>query len=97
MFKLKKSTKKNIAVVVKITCIMLILSFFIFSMIVGGNAGLGYEENGKYFVGNHGDFSEVSETVWVISYVLEMLFWISVPLTIISEYFIVKFKEKNES
>ena len=92
---MKKFSKKNTAVVVKIACITIILLFFLFSMIVGGNAGLGYEENGKYFVGNHGDFTEVSEAVWVTSCVLEVLFWISLPLTIISEYFIAKYK--NES
>ena len=94
---MQKSAKKNMAVAVKIICISIMLIFFLFSMIVGGNAGLGYEENGKYFVGNHGDFAEVSKSVWAVSCVLETLFWVSVPTMIISEYFIAKLKNKNES
>ena len=39
-----------------ITCwvaigVVIILGFFVFSVIIGGSAGNGYQETGKYFVG----------------------------------------------
>ena len=29
--------------------VIVILGFFVFSMILGGSAGLGYQENGRFF------------------------------------------------
>ena len=76
-----------------ITCwvvigVVIILGFFVFSMIIGGSAGNGYQETGKYFVGEHGNCVEVSETIWIISSVFEILFWIFIPLTPIGAFII---------
>lgn len=56
--------------------IAVVIGFFVFSMIVGGSAGNGYQEAGKYFVGEHGTYVEVSETIWIISSIFEILFWV---------------------
>lgn len=58
-----------------ICCVIVFIGFFLFSMIVGGSAVNGYQEAGKYFVGEHGTYVEVSETIWIISSILEILFW----------------------
>ena len=58
-----------------ICCAIVLIGFFVFSMIVGGSAVNGYQEAGKYFVGEHGTYVEVSETIWIISNILEILFW----------------------
>lgn len=76
--------------------IVVILGFFVFSMIIGGSAGNGYQEAGKYFVGDHGSYVEVSETIWIISSVYEILFWISLPLTPIGAFVISSIQEKME-
>ncbi len=76
--------------------VIVILGFFVFSMIIGGSAGNGYQEAGKYFVGEHGSYVEVSETIWIISSIYEILFWISLPLTPIGAFVISNIQEKIE-
>ena len=78
------------------TGIIIILGFFVFSMIIGGSAGNGYQEAGKYFVGEHGSYIEVSKTIWLISSIYEILFWISLPLTPIGAFVISNIQEKIE-
>lgn len=80
----------------KTTGEIVIIGFLLFSMIIGGSAGLGYQENGHYFVRNHGDVVEVSEAVWTISGIWEILFWVSIPLTLIGDFVISKLQEKRE-
>lgn len=59
-----------------ICCVIVFIGFLVFSMIVGGSAVNGYQEAGKYFVGEHGRYVEVSETIWIMSNILEILFWV---------------------
>lgn len=61
--------------------VIVVFGFIVFSMIIGGSAGLGYQENGRFFVRDHADLVEVSETVWRISSVWGVLFWIFILLT----------------
>ena len=57
-----------------ILSIVVIFGFFLFSMIIGGSAFLGYQENGRYFVRDHGTVVEVSQVVWKVSYIWGVLF-----------------------
>ena len=61
--------------------IVIIAGFFLFSFIIGGTAALGYCEANTYYVGNHGEYTQVSEIIYHVSYVWEILFWIFIPLT----------------
>ena len=63
-----------------ILSIVVIFGFFLFSMIIGGSAFLGYQENGRFFVRDHGTVVEVSQVVWNISYIWGVLFWIFLVL-----------------
>jgi len=74
--------------------IIIILGFFLFSMIIGGSAGLGYQENGRFFVRVHADIVEVSEIIWTISRIWESLFWIFIPLTPIGAFVISNIKKR---
>ena len=74
--------------------VIIILGFFVFSMIIGGSAGNGYQENGQYFVRDHAEIVEVSKTLWVISSVWGILFWIFIPLTPIGAFVISNIQEK---
>ena len=76
--------------------VIIILGFFVFSMIIGGSAGNGYQENGQYFVCNHAEIVEVSKTIWVISSVWGILFWIFIPLTPIGAFAISTIQDKIE-
>ena len=77
-------------------CIIVILGFFVFSMIIGGSAGLGYQENGRFFVRDHAEVVEVSKILWEISNIWGILFWIFIPLTPIGAFVISNIQEKIE-
>ncbi len=76
--------------------VIVILGFFVFSLIIGGSAGLGYQENGHFFVRDHADVVEVSEVIWTISRIWGILFWIFIPLTPIGSFVISNIQEKIE-
>ena len=93
----KRNRKSTLITVWTALGVAIILGFCVFSAIIGGNASIGYQENGQFFVCNHGDVVEVSETIWRISSVWEILFWIFLPLTPIGEIVILKLqKSQNE-
>ena len=94
---MKKRNKSDVFISSWITFgVIVILGFFVFSMIIGGSAGLGYQENGRYFVRDHADIVEVSESVWSISRIWGILFWIFIPLTPIGAFIISIIQEKIE-
>lgn len=76
--------------------VIVILGFFVFSMIIGGSAGLGYQENGRFFVCDHAEVVEVSKTIWEISNIWGVLFWIFIPLTPMGAFVISNIQEKIE-
>ena len=76
--------------------IIVVLGYFVFSMIIGGSAELGYQENGHFFVAAHANLVEVSEIIWTISRVWGILFWIFIPLMPIVAFAISSIHEKIE-
>ena len=48
---------------------------------IGGFASLRYCDANSYYVGNHGEYTQVSELIYHISYAWEILLWIFIPLT----------------
>lgn len=42
-------------------------AFFIVALFIGGDAFNGKVENGRYFLANHGTYTEVSEAVYLYS------------------------------
>lgn len=47
--------------------------FFVFSLIAGGNALNGFSNEGRYYVANHGRYTEVSWLTYTISWYLGSL------------------------
>ena len=92
-----KNSKSIILISIWISLgVAIILFFFIFSFYIGGSAINGYIEAGKYFVTEHGSVSEVSKTIWTISKISEILFWVFIPLTPIGAFLISSIFEKTE-
>ncbi|MBQ9794827.1 MAG: hypothetical protein IJW34_07775 [Clostridia bacterium] len=90
-----KKSKGNIYITIWLALgITIILTFFVFSMVIGGSAGNGYREAGKYFVGDHGNYVEVSQNIWIISSIWEILYWIFIPLTPLGAFVISAIQEK---
>ena len=76
--------------------IVIIAGFLLYSLIVCGSASLGYCEDNTYFLGNHGEYTQVSEIIYHVSYVWEILFWIFIPLTPIGCFLISHIQGKME-
>ena len=74
--------------------VTVILGFFIFSAIIGGDALNGYQENGQYFVTAHENVAQVSKTTWIVSKVWGVLFYLFIPLTPIGAFVISDIQEK---
>ncbi len=68
--------------------IAIILFFIVFSFFIKGDALSGYTDAGRYFVSNHGDVTEVSKTIWILSKISGILFIVFIPLTPIGCYII---------
>ncbi len=82
-----KKSKTNIVIFIWVSLGMaIILFFFLFSFCIGGSAMNGYREAGRYFVTSHENVSEVSETVWRVSQIAGVLFWVFIPLTPIGAF-----------
>ena len=96
-----KKDKGNIFITIWVALGMtIILTFFVFTIVIGGSAGNGYQDAGKYFVGDHGNYVEVSQSIYIVSSILDVLFWIFIPLTplgafMISEIQEVVYKKRN--
>ena len=89
-----KKDKGNIFITIWVALGMtIILTFFVFTIVIGGSAGNGYQDAGKYFVGDHGNYVEVSQSIYIVSSVLEVLFWIFIPLTSLGAFMISKIQE----
>ncbi|MBE6645233.1 MAG: hypothetical protein E7612_07665 [Ruminococcaceae bacterium] len=91
---MKKSRKYKLMTAWNVFCIVVILGFFVFSMVIGGSAGLGYQENGRYFVANHGQIIEVTRTVWRISRIWEIAFFVFTPIMPLGAFCISKIEEE---
>ena len=76
--------------------IVIIAGFFILSFVIGGSASLGYCDANAYFVGNHGEYTQVSKSIYHMSYVWEILFWIFIPLTPLGSFLISHIQGKIE-
>ena len=93
---MKKNKTNLILTIWNATGIVIIAGFFLFGFIIGGTATLGYCEANIYFVGNHGEYTQVSETIYRISSMWEILFWIFIPLTPIVSFLFSHIQEKRE-
>ena len=93
---MKKSKIDLILTVWQAIGIVIIGGFLVFTIIIGGSASLGYCEANTYFVGSHGEYTQVSETIYLVSAVWEILFWIFFPLTLIGSLLFSHIQEKRE-
>lgn len=73
-----------LAAVVAIVGIVNLLSFFALSLIRGGDAFGGYMRDGRYYVTNHGEETEVSEAEWRRSRLQGQSLLLTIPLTMVS-------------
>ncbi len=70
---------KTLTNVLGLVWIVIAVSFFAFSMIVGGAAITGKVVAGHYYVGSHGNYPEVSRGVYLLSAFLSAAFGLSLP------------------
>ena len=76
--------------------VTIILGFFIFSFMIGGSALNGYTKNDSFFVQSHSNITEVSQTIFKISRIWHILFFIFLPLTPLGAFLISFVFQKQE-
>jgi hypothetical protein len=70
--------------VIWIVAIVNFFSFFFISLYLGGSASIGKQENGKFYLGEHGRYTEVSENVFEYSEIHGKSIWITHPAALFS-------------
>jgi hypothetical protein len=61
----------------RVACILICIGllsfcgFMLYSGLMGGSAGAGKAENGKYYLGSHGHYTEVTRSTFLVSKAIE--------------------------
>jgi hypothetical protein len=63
--------------VVTVIALVNFTAFWLIAVSCGGDAWNGYIKNGRYFLGSHGAYTEVSRTFWKYSYYHVIMTWIA--------------------
>ena len=70
----------RVARVLLIVAVLNFAAFWVGSLILGGSANAGKVENGRCYVGDHGNFTEVSREAFLYSQIHSVSVWITHPL-----------------
>lgn len=68
-------------------CVLTVLNMTVFGitiMFLGGDALGGKIEEGRFFVSNHGNLTEVSQSVWLFNYYHAIFTVVTIPLALVS-------------
>lgn len=68
-------------------CVLTVLNMTVFGITIlflGGDAWGGKIEGGEYFVGNHGNLTEVSRSVWFFNQYHAIITVVTIPLALVS-------------
>jgi hypothetical protein len=72
--------------------------FWIVAIRIGGDAVNGKIEDGRYYVGSHGRYTEVSNGVWKYSEIQAKSIWVTHPIGFIGALIVYKKRRrKNEA
>lgn len=74
--------------------VLLVINIALFCTL-GGVASAGRVEGGRFYVGNHGDYEEVSESSYRCSQILGYISFASVPLFFAGVYILGREERKN--
>jgi hypothetical protein len=70
--------------------------YFIVAVSIGGDAVNGKTEGGKFYLGEHGRFTEVSQSVFEYSRYHTYSVWMTHPLAMLGAYLLVTDKKKKD-
>ncbi|MCQ2449507.1 MAG: hypothetical protein MJ132_04895 [Clostridia bacterium] len=74
----------------------ILISYFVFCFVIGGSALNGYVKDGRYFVTEHENVTEVSKEIWIASKISGVLFYVFIPLTPLGAFAVYDIFEKIE-
>ncbi len=77
---LTRPTIDRICGVIKVIGVLNFLAFVAVALWIGGDAVNGHTIDGRFFLSNHGKFTEVSEAVYRYSYAHAVSVWITFPM-----------------
>jgi hypothetical protein len=78
------ATKKRICLVIVLVGMVNFLVFVAIALVIGGDAVNGQQTDGRYFVANHGRYTEVSRPVFLYSRLHVYTVFCSWPFVMIS-------------
>jgi hypothetical protein len=70
-------------------------SFWIIAVASGGDAVNGKEEGGRYFLANHGSYTEVTKAFFEYSRIHSMSVWITHPIAILGAFWFASRKKET--
>ena len=73
------------------------IAFFIIALSLGGDAVNGKEEAGRYYLANHGRYTEVSRSVFMYSKVHTCSVWVTHPLVLIGGFILFYDDKKRKT
>jgi hypothetical protein len=71
------------------------VAFFIACQILGGDAGSGHVEAGKYFLSNHGKLTQTSQSIFAFNLLHGQSIWFTHPLAILGAWFNYRWAKQN--
>jgi hypothetical protein len=83
--------------VVAVVAIVNFMAFWLVAVSCGGDAWNGYVKDGRYFLGSHGAYTEVSRSFWTYSYYHVLLTWVTHGTAFIGMAIFLNIKRKNRN
>jgi hypothetical protein len=88
---------KRIASTLVVIGILNFASFFIIALSLGGDAVNGKREVGKYYLCEHGHYTEVSQAVFKYSKLHVYSVWITHPLALLGGFFLNRERKRQQT
>ncbi|PZO15739.1 MAG: hypothetical protein DCF25_13190 [Leptolyngbya foveolarum] len=80
---------KAICITVIAVGVVIFLAFLAASARLGGDALNGYQENGRYYVADHGEVAAVSERAWRLNRLQGRSLYVTHPLLLIAMFYLI--------
>lgn len=76
-------------------CVINFMAYWAIAFYLGGDADLGKMEGGRFYLGSHGEYIEVSEWVFNYSNWHGLSTWVTHPLAFVVFYLLYRTQKQN--
>jgi len=89
------ASKKRIFQTIAVVGMLNFLVFVGVALLIGGDAVNGHQSDGRYFLANHGRYTEVSRDVFTYSRVHCYTIFCSWPLIVLSAFMLQRYRKRE--